>query len=748
MSDSQPPAKRSKRSHQRNLTLDSSHDISRGSASNPIKIMDEPTDDLITWEDGSDTDPFAAPSSEDDDVNGLDLYDSDPADDDAGDFLDHGDDLTLEDAEDNSLAVLGQAMLDEDIEEAKALLAHTRLVVQQVANSIEVVLPLDELSDIARAVSGLTSLKPITVRLSVHGGYRRTSPLPVVKVQHEESVTTTERICRDFIIGLQLCKVAQNYLVQRWEKRGEGFLSALAELLADRLANSGNHCLMCDAALPFPGLKPTVCDQSFCSFQLEEMGIGSSLAQFEMDPEVADLLLTLAVSACLDSYRLTVSPIKFPLNGLSGQPYTGDELMQVVNLVPKAQEVLEMGAKRKEKLLELSPHTVPLVSWIFATNRAHITSMPEEDYFPKMASTIEDSTMRQFQIETSTRAHAEKFEALKAAHGSFYAFHGSSMSNWHNILRQNLKNASRTPLMSAGAAYGEGIYLSTQSNVSKSYVYGRLGNAFAMPTAFTTGTAAASKAPSSFSWLNSELGANPVCLALVEVASSSRVHKHLHDTIIVASDESCVMLRYLFVYSSANAIPNVTAAEVVPKRYKNEKTIAFQSTLDEVTASGNLLVTSDGYFWDIEEVVAMVKAKNGLFINGFNQLSFAPEDVRAILNHRTGLGRELKKLERENAKLRTSIPRDLLARLNRHGQSCIRDHSAEFTTATQVIEEVRQLIENTTPAVKEALAKVPFEAIDSHTRRPFRDTITHALEMVTSGGECVHRFGDFLSQVR
>lgn len=692
--------------------------------------MDDWPDDLDVVAVGDYSDIEASPAASD-----PELYDSDLAGSDPGEFLDHGDDLALGDS---GLAVPGQAMLDEHVEEAKALLAHTRIDIRQVANNIEVILPLDDLSDVARAVSGLSSLKPITVRLSVHAGYRRTSPLPVVKVQHEENVTTSERICRDFPVGLQLSKVAQTYLAKRWENRGEGFLSELAELLANRLANAGNHCLMCDAALPFPGLKPTICDKSFCSFQSEEMGIGSNLNQFDMDPNVADLLLTLAVSACLDTNRLRVSPLKLPLNAQKGEPYTADDLMRVVNQVPKASEVHHLGAKRKEHLLEISPHIVPLVSWIFATNRAHITSMPEDDHFPKMAATTEEFTMKQFQIETSTRAHAEKFEALKAAHGSFYAFHGSSMSNWHNILRQNLKNASKTALMSAGAAYGEGIYLSTETSVSKSYVRPSIFGNWRPDS--TSGTVTG--------WLNSELGSSPVCIALVEVASSSRVHKHMNGTIIVASDESCVMLRYLFVYSSVSAIPNVSAADVVPKRYKNEKTIAFQSTLEEVTASGNLLVTSDGYFWDIEEVVALVKSKNGLFINGFNQLAFAPEDVRAILKHPTGHGKELKKLERDNAKLRERIPRDLLWRLNGAGRSCVMDHSVDFSTATQAIEDVRQLLDSTAPQVKEALAKVPFEAFDSHTQRPFRDTIMHALEMVTSGGECVHRFGDFLSQIK
>lgn len=45
-----------------------------------------------------------------------------------------------------------------------------------------------------------------------------------------------------------------------------------------------------------------------------------------------------------------------------------------------------------------------------------------------------------------------KFAALRQQYGSFYAFHGSSMENWHAIMRQGLKNLSNTKLMTTGAA--------------------------------------------------------------------------------------------------------------------------------------------------------------------------------------------------------------------------------------------------------------------------------------------------------
>ncbi len=59
----------------------------------------------------------------------------------------------------------------------------------------------------------------------------------------------------------------------------------------------------------------------------------------------------------------------------------------------------------------------------------------------------------------------------------WYLFHGSSPSNWHSILRNGIRNMSHSSLMTAGAAYGPGIYSSDALNVS--YAYGTDGSGFA-----------------------------------------------------------------------------------------------------------------------------------------------------------------------------------------------------------------------------------------------------------------------------
>lgn len=57
-----------------------------------------------------------------------------------------------------------------------------------------------------------------------------------------------------------------------------------------------------------------------------------------------------------------------------------------------------------------------------------------------------------------------------------YLFHGSSLANWYSIMRNGLKVLSGTHLMTTGAAYGSGIYLSNTLNISYGYGHDRYSN--------------------------------------------------------------------------------------------------------------------------------------------------------------------------------------------------------------------------------------------------------------------------------
>ncbi|WOO81842.1 Poly [ADP-ribose] polymerase 8 [Vanrija pseudolonga] len=631
---------------------------------------DEEEDNSVQYLATPNSGPTHAAQSADENDQSDDEYDFD--DDNADGFSQH----SFGDADgghlEAPLAIVGQGGLDDDIHAAQAMLENTGQCL-------------------------------ISVR---HG-----------EVEAGGISTSTLRSTPGFPMGLQLCQTALNFFSARWHNRGESFLSDLCLTLKDRLYNSGNYCMMCDAEFTHPGVKPTICGKQLCAYQLETLGLGADLSLFDVDPAVADLLVTFATAACVDTARQQVSPVPMPVDH-DDTPFTPASIVKVLNSIPAAETLNQAGEGRKALLDEAAPSAARVAAWLFATNRAHIVSVEPEHHIEVM------KTPHQFHIHTSTRQHAEKFAKLRAEHGSFFAFHGSGLSNWHNILRQNLKVASKTPMMSTGAAYGEGIYMAAGSSTSAGYMRsaGR-------------------------GWIHSDFGPMPVCLALVEVANSSRVHWHLQNQIVVANDESCVVLHHLFIYNSHSAIPHVLAKDVVKVRFKNTTTIAYGSSYEEVEREGKLLITSDEYFWDIEEVVGMIQAKHGLFINPYNQVPFAPADVKAIVNHPSGHGRVLEQIEVANAALRNTIPSYVYGRLRMVGEVCIRDTTDDFASAHRVIADLHEWLQTLPANVKDALARAPFEAVDSHTRQPFRDTVAHSVELVVSGGECVHRFGDFLKQV-
>lgn len=333
----------------------------------------------------------------------------------------------------------GQAILDGHIQVATALLADDGVGIAQVEHNLHITLAPMDLEQLARDAIGL-SYHPIIVTLFFEG-YRRTSPLPTVRVVHGELQSSTVRANKRFPIGLQLTQAASKYVLAHWQDRPEDFLARLCELLLNRIRNAGNYCMMCDNELPFPGVKPTVCDDQLCAYQLETLGLGADLGIFDRDPKVADLILTMAAAACLDVARQQRSPLVMPPADDS-RPLTPAELADILGKLPPTHELA--AGERLSLLKKIDPRAEFYLGWLFATNRAHIVSVPPEKQFDQM------KTPHQFKIHTSTRKHAEKFEELRAAHGSFFAFHGSSTSNWHKIVRENLKNASNTPLMASG----------------------------------------------------------------------------------------------------------------------------------------------------------------------------------------------------------------------------------------------------------------------------------------------------------
>jgi poly [ADP-ribose] polymerase 6/8 len=96
---------------------------------------------------------------------------------------------------------------------------------------------------------------------------------------------------------------------------------------------------------------------------------------------------------------------------------------------------------------------------------------------------VSDNPQREARFRKKRAENAKK----KGGRGSFYAFHGSAIGNWHSIFRGGLRNYSNTDKMSCGAAYGPGIYMA--SNASTSFGYMAAGAGWDKSMMIKSGTA-------------------------------------------------------------------------------------------------------------------------------------------------------------------------------------------------------------------------------------------------------------------
>jgi len=260
-------------------------------------------------------------------------------------------------------------------------------------------------------------------------------------------------------------------------------------------------------------------------------------------PDIVDLLICMTVSSAIENRHF----LPFPsIDDGKGKPSFDskkpEEIRDLLNKCPGVvtlQEWVKTGTLL-EKCKELSPLLYPLLRWIVATNRAHVKGVE---------SKLPMNTDYQFILKSSSPEKEEKFQKAKIEHGSFFAWHGSPLGNWHSILRVGLKNYSDTVHQRNGRVYGPGIYMAADSGTSIGYAAG-----------YST-------------WENSQFGKSLKCVALCEVidfGSESeclgQVHrpkcKHCTSAPYFRIEmEEYVITRFLFIFSG-NASFNKNASEL------------------------------------------------------------------------------------------------------------------------------------------------------------------------------------------
>lgn len=177
-----------------------------------------------------------------------------------------------------------------------------------------------------------------------------------------------------------------------------------------------------------------------------------------------------------------------------------------------------------------------LIRWVINSSQMYLVpttlaSIMEET---GMQLSVDPTKNNHFKIKSMSPQREYQFQELKKIYGSFYTFHGSSLSNWFSILYYGLKNYSGTSRQRNGAVYGPGIYMAEDYNTSNSY-------------SICFGT--------NVHWDGSDLKINKcvaVCevIALKEDVCSGRLHlkeccHSPNSPYIRCEDESLVATRYL-----------------------------------------------------------------------------------------------------------------------------------------------------------------------------------------------------------
>lgn len=127
-------------------------------------------------------------------------------------------------------------------------------------------------------------------------------------------------------------------------------------------------------------------------------------------------------------------------------------------------DMLSYRVKDDEHLIRIiGDESYRLIKWIVETKSID-TEFAELRFGTKQV-------LKQFKIRHATDKEAEFMKG-----DSSFLLHGSDIANWHSIIRNGIFNASNTKLMTAGAAYGPGVYLSDTLTISNSYSRGSVDN--------------------------------------------------------------------------------------------------------------------------------------------------------------------------------------------------------------------------------------------------------------------------------
>src|SRR6185437_15971556 len=217
-------------------------------------------------------------------------------------------------------------------------------------------------------------------------------------------------------------------------------------------------CYICQSILIEVSNKPTIYKKIECKQKIENMIISDYVVRkITANPQMYKLMLDLAKCA-VDSPRKNFIMVPFPTSFID----KGERDFDRVQIC--CQKLLNMWPNVFNKLIK---NDQELAKEIGEENYRFLKFIVMSCLFD-LEEIFRESDIKIYKINKKDDEFAER----KKSHQSKLLYHGSYSENYFSILRNGLKNCSKSKLMIHGNAHGNGIYLTSDLEQSLTYIKG------------------------------------------------------------------------------------------------------------------------------------------------------------------------------------------------------------------------------------------------------------------------------------
>jgi ubiquitin-protein ligase len=304
-----------------------------------------------------------------------------------------------------------------------------------------------------------------------------------------------------------------------------------------------DYCVICGKLLDFTSDEYITCGKPECEYKFDEFEFGVDnyvMNQIQASTSIVKFLLETSKSALLSNRRNDIfepCPSKYTNNK--------DLKLGVVSALSDEKSIVKdydgllkcLGPFDINQLIDKIQHFktdddiishyghefYSIIRFFIKTNKIqliHSNLLSDIQNGNQLPNNIQEIT--QFMIKHGNDKENE-FSSEFKKHGSLFLYHGSSYENWYSIMRNGIKICSGTKLMTAGKAYGSGVYLSDDINYSIRYSQGK-----------------------------------HIVMGIFELINNPQHYKKTKE-IYVVNDENMLLLRYILIIPNIRTVSSTIA---------------------------------------------------------------------------------------------------------------------------------------------------------------------------------------------